>query len=76
MVGMNEQGLSILASYTAVFDLSKKTLYLRSIDNQQIRMVRLNKFNLAKGQPIQFLSINNNLNGYVEDKFKRLKTPL
>ena len=62
--------------WTSVFDLSDKTLYLRSIDNQQIRIVRLNKFDISEGQPIRFLSVNNDLSEYVESKFKRLKTEL
>lgn len=62
--------------WTSVFDLSDRTLYLRSIDNQQIRIVRLSKFNISEGQPIKILSINNDLSGYVENKFKVLKTKL
>lgn len=62
--------------WTAVFDLSDKTLYLRSIDNQQIRIVRFNKFDISEGQPIRFLSINNDLSGYVENEFKTLNEEL
>jgi penicillin V acylase-like amidase (Ntn superfamily) len=62
--------------WSAVFDLSDKALYLRSIDNQQIRIVRLDKFNISKGNKIKHLSINNNLSGYVESKFKVLKQQL
>lgn len=61
--------------WTALFNLSDKILYLRSIDNQKIRIVRLRKFNLSKGEPLRFLSINNNLSGYVESEFKTLHQP-
>lgn len=59
--------------WSFVFDLSDKTLYLKSIDNQQIRIVQLTKFNLANQQPVKFLSVNNNLSGYVEKQFNMLK---
>jgi choloylglycine hydrolase len=62
--------------WTAVFDLSSKTMYLRSIDNQQIRIVRLNKFDISEGKPSMFLSINNDLSGYVESEFTVLNKQL
>lgn len=62
--------------WTAVFDLSDKTMYLRSIENQQIRIVRLNEFDISEGQALKFLSINNNLSGYVENEFAVLDIEL
>lgn len=68
------QNSSPYTQWAAVFDLSDRTMYLRSIDNQQIRVIRLNKFNLAKGQPLKVLSMNDEeLSGYVEDEFKNLE---
>lgn len=62
--------------WTAVFDLSDRTMYLRSIDNQQIKIVRLNSFDLTEGQPIKFFLIDNDLSGYIENEFKVLNAQL
>lgn len=77
------QGLDYVASpfstradsqtvWSVVFDLADKTLYFRSIDNQQIRIIRLKRLNFSKNQPTKALSINNDLSGYVENKFSVL----
>jgi len=77
------QGLGYVASpfskqadsqtvWSVVFDLADRILYFRNIDNQQIRIIRLKKFNFSKSQPTKVLSVNNDLSGYVENKFSAL----
>ena len=55
--------------WSTVYDLSNRVLYYRTIDNQQIRLVHLNHFNLAKGQPVRIMSMNNDFIGDVENHF-------
>ena len=55
--------------WSSVIDCVNKVLYFRDIDNQQIRYLNLNHFDLSKGQKIKILSINNNLSGDVEKAF-------
>lgn len=55
--------------WSTVYDLSNRVLYYRTIDNPQIRLVHLDHFNLAKGQPVKIMSINNDFIGDVENHF-------
>ncbi|MBS0350265.1 MAG: linear amide C-N hydrolase [Proteobacteria bacterium] len=55
--------------WSVVYDLSNRILYYRTIDNQQIRLVHLDHFNLAKGQPVRIMSMTNDFIGEVENHF-------
>jgi len=62
--------------WSSIFDLSDKTIYIRSIDNQQIKIVDLNKFDFSEDKPLMFLKVNNDLSGHVEGNFKILSEQL
>ena len=55
--------------WSTVYDLSNRVVYYRTIDNPRIRIVHLDHFNLAKGQPVKILSMNNDFVGDVESHF-------
>ncbi len=55
--------------WSTVYDLSNQMLFYRTIDNQQIRFIHLNHFNLSKGQPIRIMSMKNDFTGDVENHF-------
>lgn len=62
-------GSSWQTGWSAVYDLSNKVLYYRDVDNQQIRFVRLNDFDLSAGQAAKLLFMNNNFSGNVKKYF-------
>ena len=62
--------------WSSVYDLTNRILYYRTIDNQQIRFVHLDHFNLAKGQPVRIMSMTNDFVGDVENHFSIHSTRL
>ena len=58
--------------WSVTYNLSRKIIYFRNIDNPNIRFVKLKQINFARRQKQKAQTINNSLSGNVGAHFKKL----